>query len=124
MGVVASILIGAVFVFSGGSKLVDREIWLRQSSDLGVVPWLARLVPWYELVVGALLLSGVARPWPAVVAVATLVVFTVFILRRLRDGDRPPCACFGARSSRPLGRGQVARNAGLIVVALLATLAT
>lgn len=123
VGVIASIAIGAMFVFSGGAKLADRPGWLRQSGDLGVDRRLAQLVPWYELVLGALLLSGVARPWPAVVAVLTLAVFTWFLARRMLDGTRPPCACFGSKSQRPLGRRHLVRNAALLVVAALGILA-
>lgn len=119
LAVIASLLTGAVFVFSGGAKLADASDWRRQSDDLGVDRRIARLVPWYELTLGALLLSGVARPWPALLAVFTLVVFTLFIVRRILDGTRPPCACFGRASTRPLGRRHVVRNCGLLLVALL-----
>ncbi|MGA9278005.1 DoxX family protein [Ilumatobacter sp.] len=119
VGLVASIAIGAMFIFSGGAKLAGRDDWMRQSADLDVPRWLAQIVPWYELVLGAALLSGLARPWPAIVAVVTLVVFTWFIARRMLDGTRPPCACFGSRSTRPLGRRHLLRNGGLIVVAAL-----
>ena len=117
IGVIASMAIGAMFVFSGGAKIADRTGWLRQSGDLGVARWIAQLVPWYELALGALLLSGLARPWPAVAAVLTLAVFTWFIARRMLDGTRPPCACFGSKSQRPLGRRHLARNVALLVVA-------
>jgi len=118
-GVIASILIGAMFIFSGGAKLADRAAWMRQSADLDVDARIARLVPWFELVLGAALVTGIARPWPAVVAVLTLAVFTWFLARRMLDGSRPPCACFGSRSTRPLGRRHLARNAALLVVAAL-----
>jgi hypothetical protein len=119
---VASLLTGAVFVFSGGAKLADPSAWRRQSADLGVDGRIARLLPWYELMLGALLLAGVARPWPALLAVVTLVVFTLFIVRRILDGTRPPCACFGRASARPLGRRHVSRNCVLIAVAVIGVL--
>lgn len=123
-GLIASLMIGATFVLSGGAKLADRASWRRQSADLGVDRRLAHVVPWYELILGAVLVSGIARPWPAVLAVATLIVFTWFIARRLLDGARPPCACFGSRSQRPLGARHLARNVGLLAVAALGIFAT
>jgi hypothetical protein len=47
----------------------------------------------------------------------------VLILRRLAEGQRPPCACFGAWSTKPLGRGHVVRNLGFIGLAVVALLA-
>ncbi len=115
----ASIVTGAVFVYSGAMKARSRSAWERQSRDLDVDPRVAPLVPGYELALGASVLSGVARPWPARLAVATLGVFTWFLARRMLDGSRPPCACFGSRSTRPLGRRHLLRNGALLVVAAL-----
>jgi hypothetical protein len=42
---------------------------------------------------------------------------------RLKEGRRPPCACFGPWSARPIGPGSIARNVALIALALLAALA-
>jgi hypothetical protein len=56
----------------------------------------------------------------ALVAFAILVVFTVQILRQLRRGHHPLCACFGAWSAKPLGATHVARNAALMALALAA----
>jgi uncharacterized membrane protein YphA (DoxX/SURF4 family) len=90
---------------------------------LDVDGWIARLVPWYELILGAALVSGIARHWPAVAAVATLAVFTWFIARRILDGSRPPCACFGSRSTRPLGRRHLLRNGAFLAIAALGVFA-
>lgn len=123
IGLIASVAIGVMFIVSGGLKLASGRDWMRQAADLDVPRPLAVVVPWYELVLGAILLTGVARPWPAIVAVVTLIVFTAFLARRMLDGTRPPCACFGSRSTRPLGRRHLARNAALIAVAAVGILA-
>jgi len=119
----AAIGLGAVLIVAGVFKLVDVLRWRVQAADLGVSPAVALVVPWAELGVGILLVLPVLRPWPAVAAVALLAVFTWAIVRRLLDGARPPCACFGARSNRPLGPLHLLRNAVLIAVAVLAALA-
>ena len=59
----------------------------------------------------------------AVAAAALLGAFTVLLVVRLAQGRRPPCACFGAWSTRPVGFGSVARNVVLIALALLAATA-
>jgi hypothetical protein len=57
-------------------------------------------------------------PLPAIALLAMLLVFTVVIGLRLLDGTRPPCACFGIRSSRPLSAYHVLRNVLLSVLAI------
>ena len=86
---------------------------------MGVPRAVAVVVPWVELVIGATCVV-VLLPRAAYAAIAVLVVFTLVIVRRLLDGSRPPCACFGSRSSRPLGPVHVARNAGLLALATIA----
>ena len=122
LALAASVLTGAMFVYSGTMKARSRSDWERQSRDLDVDPRVASIVPGYELALGAAVLSGVARPWPARLAVGTLGVFTWFLARRLLDGTRPPCACFGSASTKPLGRRHIARNAVLMGVATVAAL--
>jgi hypothetical protein len=68
--------------------------------------------------------AGVRCQEPEILAALTLVAFTVVIVQRLLDGSRPPCACFGSRSNKPLGRRHVARNLGLLAVAALAIIGT
>jgi hypothetical protein len=124
IGRIAAIALGLMFVVSGGFKLADGPAWPKMAADLGVSRPLAIAVPWYELVLGALLLTSLFSPWVELLAAVTLVVFTVVIVRRLLDGSRPPCACFGSRSNKPLGRRHVVRNLGLLAVAVLAVVGT
>jgi len=80
------------------------------------------VLPYLELVLGALLVAQLFAPWPAVLALGLLLAFVVVILRRLRDGSRPPCSCFGSRSKRPLGAYHVVRNLVLIALAVVAVI--
>lgn len=120
IGVLASVVLGITFVVAGGSKIAAGQQWPIQARDLGAPPAVVPVIPATELVIGALLIVGLARPYPALGALVLLVAFTVLIVRLLRAGRRPPCACFGAWSAKPLGPGHVGRNAALIVVALVA----
>ncbi|CAN5815338.1 hypothetical protein BH24ACT5_BH24ACT5_32270 [soil metagenome] len=116
----AGIVLGAVFVAAGMSKVVAHQSWPSQAAGLGVPMWLALLVPWLELVVGATVAVGLVRPGPVIVAMGILVVFTALIVIRLAQGRHPPCACFGSWSARPLSSVDVARNVGLLVLAAVA----
>ena len=123
LAVIANVLLGAAFLWAGALKLVQGPSWSKQAADMGVRREVALVVPYVEVVVGAATVSQLLRPWPAVVALLLLLAYTVLILVRLADGDRPPCACFGSRSMRPLGAYHVLRNVALIALALVAVLA-
>ena len=93
--------------------------WLTQSADLGVPRVVAAVVPFAESVVGALLVAQFERRAVALVAAALLGAFTILLVVRLAQGRRPPCACFGVLSTKPIGWGNVARNAVLLGLAAL-----
>ena len=122
VAIVASILLGGAFLVAGGTKIAAGGSWPAQARELGAPGWAIPLLPWVEIVVGALLVTQVARRPAAIVAAVMLVAFTTLIVVRLRQGRRPPCACFGAWSTKPIGWSDVARNAVLLVLAALAAI--
>ena len=123
VGAVAAILVGAVFVVAGASKLAAGERWPANAADLGVPRPLAVVVPWVELAIGASLGVQLLMPWPAVAAAGMLLAFSAVLAIRLRDVDRPSCACFGQWSESEIGVGHLARNAVLLVLAAVAAFA-
>ena len=122
VGIVAGVVVGLALIWAGVMKLTVGPLWLKQAADMGVARLVAQVVPYVEIGLGVLLAVQLFRPWPAVAALLLLVAFTVVIVLRLLDGSRPPCACFGARSTRPLGAYHVARNLGLLAIALVAVI--
>lgn len=122
MIVVASVVLGAVFVVSGVAKFAAMQQWRAQAADLGVQGFVAGGLPVAELAIGALLVAQIARRPVAVVAGVLLVGFTTLLVVRLSQGRRPPCACFGALSTKPISWASVTRNAGFIVLAAVVAL--
>jgi uncharacterized membrane protein YphA (DoxX/SURF4 family) len=118
--VVVSVLLGAVFVVSGVTKLASPQQWRTQSAGLGVPHTVAIVVPALELVVGASLVAQLARRVAAVVAIVMLLAFTTLLVVRLKQGRRPPCACFGALTTKPIGWSDVVRNIVFIALAVAA----
>jgi uncharacterized membrane protein YphA (DoxX/SURF4 family) len=123
VGLVASILLGLVFLVSGASKLAAGPAWPEQARELGAPSLVVPVLAWFEIILGAVLVMQLAPTLAAATALLVLVGFTVLILRRLAEGRRPPCACFGAWSTKPLGRGHVVRNLCFIALAVVALLA-
>lgn len=119
---IAAVVIGVAFLVAGGSKLAAGDSWPVQARGLGAPNVVIPVVPWFEIVLGAVLVVQVAPVIAPVVALAVLVAFTVLIVRRLAEGEHPPCACFGAWSAKPLGPGHVVRNVALMALAVVALL--
>jgi hypothetical protein len=97
--------------------------WAAQAEALAAPGIAVPVVPWLEVALGALLVSGVYRTAVALAVAALLTAFTVLLTVRLVEGRRPPCACFGGLSTRPVGPGSVVRNVVLIALALIAAFA-
>jgi uncharacterized membrane protein YphA (DoxX/SURF4 family) len=116
---VARIALGVVFVVAGGSKVASGRAWPAQAAQLDVPHTVAIGVPWLELIVGALVAVGVVEPWPVVAALVLLVLFTAVLVRTLRTGRRPPCACFGTWTATPVGWSNVWRNAAFLALAVV-----
>jgi uncharacterized membrane protein YphA (DoxX/SURF4 family) len=120
VGALAAVVVGISFVVAGGSKLAAGESWPSQAKGLGAPRWTIPIVPWVELALGAALIAQLWRRASAALAIALLLAFTAMIANRLRQGEHPPCACFGAWSASPIGPGHLLRNAALIAVAAIA----
>ena len=119
--VVARVVVGLVLVAAGALKLANRD-WTAQAVGFGTPRWLAPVVPWVEIVLGALLVPGVGMPVTAFLAAVLLAVFTVLVAIRVAQGSTAPCACFGSLSADPVGPSTVVRNVVLLALAVVAAL--
>jgi uncharacterized membrane protein YphA (DoxX/SURF4 family) len=95
------IALGGIFVYAAWSKLKDPWALFAMAIDsykvlpLWAVEWLARTLPWIELLIGALLIVG---RWMRISTAATsllLLVFFSLIVRARLLGIEINCGCFG-----------------------------
>ena len=121
-GWLAGAVLGLVLLVSGIAKRVDRR-WPAAASALGAPSWAVAPLPWVEIGLGALLVSGLVRPLAAALAAVLLVLFSVLLAVNLARGRRPPCGCFGSRSREPISAWSLVRNLGLLALAAIACLA-
>ena len=122
VGRLAAVVLGVVLLVAGIAKRADRG-WPQDAAALGTPAWAIPVLPWFEMLLGAVLVSGLARPAAAALAGLVLLVFTGLLIVNLARGRRPPCACFGASSRRPIGPGSLVRNLVLLALAVTAFLA-
>jgi uncharacterized membrane protein YphA (DoxX/SURF4 family) len=120
---VLAAVVGAVLLYAGVRKLGDRSSFDAGASSLGVPSSVAVFVPWVEVVLGAALILDVIDVVARFGALALLLSFTVVIVSNLLRGNRPACACFGARATSPISWWTVARNGVLIALIVAALLA-
>jgi uncharacterized membrane protein YphA (DoxX/SURF4 family) len=125
---VLRVLIGAVFVYAAYTKL--RQSWLLFALSIDsyqLLPeWavfaLARTLPWFELLIGILLIAGTWLRYLSVVAAGILgLFFTVMVVAYYRGGGID-CGCFGV--GEPLSAKTLMRDGALVLGAVcLAALA-
>ena len=121
-GRLAAVVLGIVLLLAGIAKRADRG-WPQDAAALGTPAWAIPVLPWFEMLLGAVLVSGLVRPAAAALAGVVLIAFTGLVVLNLARGRRPPCACFGASSRRPIGPGSLVRNVVLLALALIAFVA-
>ena len=95
------ILLGLIFLYAAWMKL--REPWALfamaidsyQVLPAWAVELAARSLPWFELLLGVLLIAGVWRGVSAVAASLLLAVFFGLMVRAMAKGMQIDCGCFG-----------------------------
>ena len=114
--------VGLVIAFAGASKATGFQQWKSDARSQGLWPVVAYALPGLELLLGALLI--VLSPTPLILGAATLLVliFTVYLVVLVASGSMVPCACFGAKFSRPPSMRDILRNV-VMLVALFASAA-
>jgi uncharacterized membrane protein YphA (DoxX/SURF4 family) len=106
---------GAIFIFAGVTKLMDRAALHATLRALGsfpprsIVP-IASTLPGVELGVGTMLLIGLWTAAAAWAALALLLAFSIVAMLAVAHGLDVPCSCFGAVSQAPLSRKTAIRN--------------
>ena len=124
VGLVASVILGATMCAAAFSKIRTGRAWEEQGAALGAPRIVLPLVPWVELVLGALLIVQTAATAVSIAALVLLGSFSLLLAFNLARGRRPVCACFGEWSTKPLGPGHLVRNGVLEVLAVLVLVAS
>ena len=132
--VLGRVVLGAIFLYAAVAKLYfdgawhlhDYHFFFAMAIDsykmlpLSVVEWMARILPWFELLLGALLIVGIGLRWAGSITTALLLVFMGAMTRAKILGLEINCGCFG--NNEKLGTATLIRDSSLLVLALAVTI--
>jgi uncharacterized membrane protein YphA (DoxX/SURF4 family) len=107
-GVGCRLLLAAVWLYAGGSKIGDlaaatRAVKAYQLLPNGVAEWVGAGLPFVELGLALLLLLGLATRAAAVVSALLLVAFVAGIASAWARGLNIDCGCFGGGGTLAAG---------------------
>lgn len=132
--VMGRVALGLIFVYAAYAKLHfegewhlrDYHFFFAMAIDsykmlpISAVQIMARVLPWFELALGALLIAGVAVRWIGLITSSLLLVFIGAMTRAKILGLEINCGCFG--NNEKLGTATLIRDSSLLVLALAVTI--
>ncbi len=123
LSVALRFFLGVVFCYAAYTKL--RQPWLMFAMSIDayrVLPAsavfaVARTLPWFELVIGLVLLSGKFLKYAALSSALLLAAFYTFMIRAYVAGGGIDCGCFGVGET--VSAVTLTRDGVLLACALL-----
>ena len=124
---VLRVAIGAIFIVAGASKVGQPALFAAQIAGFRILPEaliapLAVMLPYWEIVLGALLVAGLFTRIAATVGVVLLAVFDLAIASAVVRGMSVSCGCFGPNDATVTTWAEVARDAIFVALALVIVL--
>lgn len=98
---VLRVVFGAIFLYAAYTKLRHPSMLFALTIDsYGLLPswavvFVAQTLPWFELVLGVLLLAGVFLRWTSTAGTLVLACFFALLIRTYSKGMAIECGCFG-----------------------------
>jgi peroxiredoxin len=122
----ARLILAAVFVVSGVSKLFDLSGSQGAMRSFGIPERFTRVggiaLPIAEILIAVLLIPATTARWGALLALILLAVFVAGISYSLSRGRKFDCHCFGQLTTSEIGPSTLIRNAVLAVLAAFVTI--
>ena len=130
VGIVVLLLrlaIGAIFLAAGALKIGHAIEFAQEIAAFGIVPRalvapMALALPFLEVLLGGYLVLGLFTRAAAWVATGLFALFDAAIASAVIRGLHLSCGCFGPNDKTTTSWAEVARDAVLIVLALIVAL--
>lgn len=121
---IVRVALGAVFLIAGALKIGHFDLFASQIAGFQLLPHpviapLALLLPFVEVLLGAYLIIGLFTRAAAWLAALQLAIFSAAIASAVVRGISTSCGCFGPTDATMTSWPEVARDAGLTVLAML-----
>lgn len=118
------LLLGSLFLMSSATKLsrpsaFERNILQYRLLPAGLAKAFALSLPWLELGIGLLLLSGHVSRLAGGMAAFLLAMFLLAIASALARKLGVNCSCFGLLYQEPIGPRTLARDAVLVILGIV-----
>jgi putative oxidoreductase len=119
---IGRLILAAIFLYAAWVKL--KEPWWMFAASIDsyqmVAPsisiFIARTLPWFELLLGLLLVIGFRLRWVAIASSALLLFFWLSMLRAWLKGMEIDCGCFGPGEA--VSPKTLLRDGGMMALAL------
>jgi putative oxidoreductase len=121
---IARIYLALVFILSGLDKINNLAGFAESIENYRILPEqiiniVAIIIPWLELIAGALLLMGYYIKENSLISLALLVVFTFAVFSAVLRNLNIDCGCFGTFNGQKVGMLKISENIILIIIALI-----
>ena len=117
--------LAAVFLYAAYAKLKDPWVLFAMTIDgMHILPnaagtFVARTLPWFELILGIVLLAGVKMRYATSISSTLLVSFLIVVTTLYVRGFQGDCGCFGP--GEQLGPRTLARDGALVALSIWVT---
>jgi uncharacterized membrane protein YphA (DoxX/SURF4 family) len=132
--VLGRVALGVIFIyaaytklyFNGGWHFGDYQFFFGMViNSYGILPiwgvdWAARILPWFELLLGIMLIAGIGLRWTRMLASLLLLLFIGAMTRAYMNGLEIMCGCFG--NNEKLGPLTLLRDSSMLIPALGVTI--
>jgi putative oxidoreductase len=118
--------LGGIFIYAGYAKLRDPwELFALGISSYNILPlsmveFVARTLPWFEVLLGLALIVGIQLRYSSTVCSLLLLVFFGLLIRAYVKGMEISCGCFGAGGGAITWR-ELLRDGSMLAGSLLMT---
>jgi uncharacterized membrane protein YphA (DoxX/SURF4 family) len=123
--VVLRVILGGLFAYAGYLKLVQPwQLFAADIAEYQVVPmwaatFIARSLPWFEILLGLMVIVGRWTRTSTVLLSGILMVFFSLMVRAKLQGKEIDCGCFG--SGEPISWKTLLRDGSMLAGALFLT---